>query len=336
MKFQLALLLLLTAESIFGLGLPPHPSSDYAFGHLQSLQTKLKKWYLEKYNLTSEDELDKVIGGVDAAPGEAPFQAQIHIRSVMSGGISFTCGGSLINSRTVLSAAHCVNYFNDYRIRYGSNSRLFSPYALAEVAELKVHPQFNLDTITNDVALFILRKPVQPGTNVAAVNLQPTQLSADTSVTLFGFGLMNGKNQNSLAERLQKAQLEVSSEAECNQFFSQLRMTRTPGHLCVSAKNRGSCNGDSGGPLLVSSSGLQTGIVSFGLQNCPPGAIDVFTNVPYFLKWIRANAVGEPIDQPDQPDQPNQPDQPVTDPPTTRKPTTKRPSWPPTCSWVCQ
>lgn len=49
--------------------------------------------------------------------------------------------------------------------------------------------------------------------------------------------------------------------------------------------------GDSGGPLVVSDSGKQIGIVSFGTQYCPVGSVNVFTNVTYYLDWIKTNLV---------------------------------------------
>ena len=50
---------------------------------------------------------NRIIGGVDAEPGEVPFITQLFRRFLFSN--RFLCGGSLITSRTVLTAAHCVN-----------------------------------------------------------------------------------------------------------------------------------------------------------------------------------------------------------------------------------
>lgn len=49
----------------------------------------------------------KVIGGTYANLGEHPWAALLQYQS--KGKVSFKCGGTLINRRYVLTAAHCIN-----------------------------------------------------------------------------------------------------------------------------------------------------------------------------------------------------------------------------------
>lgn len=46
----------------------------------------------------------------------------------------------------------------------------------------------------------------------------------------------------------------------------------------------GSCNGDSGGPLLIN--GTQVGIVSFGASDCAAGMPSVYTRLTEFYEWV--------------------------------------------------
>ena len=46
---------------------------------------------------------DKIVGGTEAFPGDWGWQI------VLLNNGRFSCGGSLINSQWVLTAAHCVN-----------------------------------------------------------------------------------------------------------------------------------------------------------------------------------------------------------------------------------
>lgn len=46
----------------------------------------------------------------------------------------------------------------------------------------------------------------------------------------------------------------------------------------------GSCNEDSGGPLVVN--GTQIAIVSFGVVNCSAGIPSVYVRLSYFADWI--------------------------------------------------
>lgn len=74
---------------------------------LRALEGKALQWHLKKWNLRMDNVIsDKIVGGVAAEEGEAPFQAQL-FRKTWSAA-SFICGGSLISPNTVLSAGHCV------------------------------------------------------------------------------------------------------------------------------------------------------------------------------------------------------------------------------------
>lgn len=57
----------------------------------------------------------------------------------------------------------------------------------------------------------------------------------------------------------------------------------------------GSCNGDSGGPLLVD--GIQVGLVSFGVSDCSAGYPSVYTRVTDFYSWINTTIANYQTDE---------------------------------------
>src|SRR5262245_32328217 len=68
----------------------------------------------------AETDTDMIVGGTLAADGKYPWQVRIY--SDMNDEVGF-CGGSIINDRWVLTAAHCVLDANDVVVGYGNNDR---------------------------------------------------------------------------------------------------------------------------------------------------------------------------------------------------------------------
>jgi len=57
-------------------------------------------------NWSMVDDSSKIVGGTIATPGEFPYQISLQRPSGSSW--SQSCGGSIYNEKTILTAAHCV------------------------------------------------------------------------------------------------------------------------------------------------------------------------------------------------------------------------------------
>ncbi|KAH1010988.1 hypothetical protein HUJ04_000434 [Dendroctonus ponderosae] len=78
--------------------------------------------------------------------------------------------------------------------------------------------------------------------------------------------------------------LEVISNDKCISYEDYVPYI-VDQHLCTSGIGIvGSCNEDSGGPLVVN--GTQIAIVSFGVVNCSAGIPSVYVRLSYFADWI--------------------------------------------------
>lgn len=97
----------------------------------------------------------KIIGGQPAEPGDWGWQAYLDYFN------SFICGGVLMNTEFVITAAHCVANNNApqfYTIKLGlhtrSNPESFS--ITRTIDQIFIHPDYNSNNFHNDIALLKL------------------------------------------------------------------------------------------------------------------------------------------------------------------------------------
>ena len=167
------------------------------------------------------------------------------------------CGGTLISSTHVLTAAHCTDDFKASRIRVllGEHSIADSVYNRVDVAEIINHPDWNSQRIDNDYAILRLAKPVTFTNKVA-----PACLPADTAATyagvvatVTGWGrLILAGNQHTT---LQEVDMTVTTKNACDNAYYWRDITDNM--ICAAASGKSFCNGDSGGPLIAPENGRQ-------------------------------------------------------------------------------
>ncbi|GJQ80525.1 hypothetical protein Trydic_g12416 [Trypoxylus dichotomus] len=221
----------------------------------------------------------RVVGGSDAPLGGYPF-----IVSLRSAANSHFCGGSIINTNYILTAAHCLvgrstantivvagtNTLNAGGVSYGSSN-------------LIVHANYNSQTIQNDVALIRLAQVLQLTSVIGTIPLNAASTGAVDAV-LVGWG--RTVTGGPLPNNLQRLDTRTITHAQCQQTWGSQVQTN---QICaLTQAGEGACNGDSGGPLIQASNGAQVGIVSFGVA-CAQGFPDVYTRVSSFITWINSN-----------------------------------------------
>ncbi|CAL7948235.1 unnamed protein product [Xylocopa violacea] len=218
----------------------------------------------------------QIVGGRDAPVGKFPYQV-----SLRSSGSHF-CGGSIISSRYILTAAHCVQGIsntNNIKVHAGTTQVTASGDTYG-VDRIVAHRDYNPRRIVNDVALIRVNR------NIVFNNLvQPIRLASGSnnyegsSCVLSGWGTTRAGGN--IPNNLQYINLNVESQAKCKQTHRDVQASQ----ICTFTKyGEGACNGDSGGPLAAN--GVQIGIVSYGIP-CGVGKPDVYTRVSSFVSWIK-------------------------------------------------
>ena len=100
----------------------------------------------------------KIVGGTDAVLGDWGWQVSMNYSG------RFICGGSLINSQWILTAAHCVSSlsasFYSYDIGHHDRRQLESWAITRKVKQVIKHPNYASSTYRNDIALMKLSEPV--------------------------------------------------------------------------------------------------------------------------------------------------------------------------------
>ncbi|KAL2740060.1 chymotrypsin-2-like [Vespula squamosa] len=218
----------------------------------------------------------RVVGGTDAPQGKYPYQVSLRAPKHF-------CGGSIINKRYILTAAHCLVRKSPNQITVHAGSvRLDQEEAVYRVEKLIINKNYNSFKLINDIALIRVSKDITFTQLVQPVKLPVSNtVKAGDAVVLTGWGriYLNGPIPNNL----QQITLAIVNQKSCKAKHWGL----TDSHVCTFTKRgQGACHGDSGGPLVAN--GVQIGIVSYG-HPCALGSPDVFTRVYSFLDWIQNN-----------------------------------------------
>jgi len=226
------------------------------------------------------------------------------------------CGGTLITSTAVLTAAHC---FYDPDGWDPLDQVLVNLYDLNDPAgvvainiqdpseggkDIVIHPDYNDDTLENDIALMFL--PIGQLADYAQINDDPHEPVVHDPLRVMGWGKTAYGNSNR-SDVLLETTLNYIPNEECQEiytdFTAQYGYEITDGMMCAYKKFTGACNGDSGGPLFhidkdgeIGDYPTQVGIVSWGADRCAtdPRYPQVFTRVSYYAAWIKDTVCSRP------------------------------------------
>ncbi|XP_032565249.1 transmembrane protease serine 4 [Chiroxiphia lanceolata] len=224
----------------------------------------------------------RVLGGSPAAIEAWPWQVSLQYRR------EHICGGSIIDPRWVLTAAHCFKnnpIIQSWRVKAGSD--LLSSTATSAVEKVFLAQVTPTSPRENDIALVKLRSALHVSDNTKPICLPyfDEELVPGTPLWVTGWGYT--EEHGKLSERLQQAEVELIDKQSCN--VAAYHGEVTDRMLCAGLPQGGvdTCQGDSGGPLLYSGGHWQVvGIVSWG-QGCgTPSTPGVYTSVRAYLGWI--------------------------------------------------
>ena len=242
----------------------------------------------------------RIIGGVPSGASENPWQVLLIIND------RSLCGGSLIASTWIITAAHCLKDAGASGVKAWAGISALSERTeqnRLSASRVIVHPQYDAATLANDVALIELSAPWVPSAGQRVIALPVAQdpatwPSVGTAATVSGWGYLGSKGPSSTV--LHRAPVHVLSapDGTCGSYGAAYR----PGnHLCAGENAGGfdTCQGDSGGPLVIDVGGVPVlaGVTSAGNECALANYPGLYTRVTSHLPWIR-DTTGIPLTPP--------------------------------------
>merc|ERR1719187_624041 len=223
-----------------------------------------------------------IVNGQRAARREQPWMITLQI--FYEGAWYHTCGGGLIQSNKVLTAAHCMRFWGEdesegqwdfrvglawYDLSLGTENIGSQTYRVRRVQR---HPSYRYNGVDkpsgiqpNDVAILTI------GTAVLDERVQTIPLAGsrdrflEETCTVTGWG----DTENGYPTILRKSQAIVMDQNLCRNFWRIGQARIYSQEMCTwdwPYRLSSACSGDSGGPLVCR--GKMAGLVSWGLTYC--------------------------------------------------------------------
>jgi trypsin len=166
-------------------------------------------------NLFDHLKQPRIIGGSTASSNRYPYTV-----ALTTSGSNFFCGGTLIASDAVLTAAHCLRGADVvYRVAVNRADLTSKDGEVILVAKEIRHPSYSWTTDQNDIALLVLDQPVSVVSeeDIVRINSDASFPSAGEVARTMGWGDTDpDATELSVSYSLLEVDLPVISNEECS------------------------------------------------------------------------------------------------------------------------
>ncbi|XP_052224226.1 neurotrypsin-like [Dreissena polymorpha] len=255
---------------------------------------------LKHYSRKRRNSYERIVGlpeRLEATRGFYPWQVGVRIET------SNICGGTILNDRWILSAAHCFHNKTTSTIRVytGDHDLMKSdPFEQQfELEQLIEHPNFA--SVRNGYDIALMKVKLKKGSGIKFnEEVQPACLpdagmhyETGKMCHISGWG-KTSLNATGYPTVLRAAEVPLVDDVDCKRQYT----TFTQNMVCAGYMDGGidTCYGDSGGPLVCSVDGLYyvMGVTSFGRKCGLKDYPGVYAKVAPFQSWIETTIASYP------------------------------------------
>jgi secreted trypsin-like serine protease len=233
------------------------------------------------------DPNSRILNGHDTKLKDNPWQVALLNASDPLPTRAQFCGATIIHPSWVVTAAHCVdNGVKETQIVIFANSEnLLMGGTRFLVEKIVIHKKWNRSTGNNDIALLHVNVPL--GKNIGSV-IAPNReknIAPKTPVWITGWGITEARaSGTNLLQGVEILYIHPMTCAKEESYGSQF----TVNMICAGAKNKDTCEGDSGGPAtaMVQNERRLIGVTSSGGQCGDLSKPGLYTKVANYVDWI--------------------------------------------------
>ncbi|XP_063358716.1 hypodermin-B-like [Cydia amplana] len=234
--------------------------------------------------ITSSNMTGNVINAEASDIIDFPHSAYLAIECSSSRGEGyFSCGSSIVNQAVLLTAGHCIIACQenvDAFAIFGHEQR--DKGIVSNVSHIKLHEDHFEGSLSNDIALVLLKKKLKFSCTVRRVALMRRPPYGDNA-TVAGWGKIDDLS-NDVSNILMSTQQIILLPSTCT-----FTMNNPPGTFCADSRPGTGipARADSGNAMVINNF-IQIGLVSY-MDPHVSKRITVYTNISYFYGWIKYN-----------------------------------------------
>lgn len=194
------------------------------------------------FDLSSIKDEARVVNGSDAHNGQFPYQVSLRTRQ----NNQHFCGGSIITSKWILSAAHCVigEEVHSYIAVAGTNT-LSNGGTTYNIDGASLHPAYDSLKKCNDIAVLKTSEEIQFNEFVQTIKLPIEDTPANVPVIISGWGLLSA-DETQPPNKLQYLNSTTIDNVECKKRLPNYDFDFDTFLCHFTGEYSGACAGDSG------------------------------------------------------------------------------------------